>query len=378
MASGFRRFIKKVFIVCNIIVAAVFLLACLVPYLNPQTWWFMSILGLGFPFLLLALLLFLIFWLFVKRKFIFISIIAMLIGWKSISLLFSFHQQVRFDYKKPADRLRIVTWNVARFIELKRNTNEGSQIRLKMMELLKQQNADVLCLQEIHTSIAPAYYNNIDYIQKELGYPYFYFTYEIDTKDHWYSSIIFSRLPMIDTGRVYYPKPGITEVLIHADLKFNNDTVRVFTTHLQSVLFEKSDYDKIEKLEHVDEGFVSNSRSIFSKLKKGARIRGRQADKVKEVLQQSPYPVLFTGDLNDVPTSYTYSTIRGDMQDAFLQKGLGIGRTFASLSPTLRIDYIFADKNFSILQYKKYVKELSDHYMQVADVKLLNPHPVTE
>jgi len=378
MASGFRRFIKKVFIICNIIVAAIFLLACLVPYLNPQTWWFMSILGLGFPFLLLALLLFLIFWLFVKRKFIFISIIAMLIGWKSISLLFSFHQQVRFDYKKPADRLRVVTWNVARFIELKRNTNEGSQIRLKMMELLKQQNADVLCLQEIHTSIAPAYYNNIDYIQKELGYPYFYFTYEIDTKDHWYSSIIFSRLPMIDTGRVYYPKPGITEVLIHADLKFNNDTVRVFTTHLQSVLFEKSDYDKIEKLEHVDEGFVSNSRSIFSKLKKGARIRGRQADKVKEVLQQSPYPVLFTGDLNDVPTSYTYSTIRGDMQDAFLQKGLGIGRTFASLSPTLRIDYIFADKNFSILQYKKYVKELSDHYMQVADVKLLNPHPVTE
>jgi len=378
MASGFRRFIKKVFIVCNIIVAAVFLLACLVPYLNPQTWWFMSILGLGFPFLLLALLLFLIFWLFVKRKFIFISIIAMLIGWKSISLLFSFHQQVRFDYKKPADRLRIVTWNVARFIELKRNTNEGSQIRLKMMELLKQQNADVLCLQEIHTSIAPAYYNNIDYIQKELGYPYFYFTYEIDTKDHWYSSIIFSRLPMIDTGRVYYPKPGITEVLIHADLKFNNDTVRIFTTHLQSVLFEKSDYDKIEKLEHVDEGFVSNSRSIFSKLKKGAGIRGRQADKVKEVLQQSTYPVLFMGDLNDVPTSYTYSTIRGDMQDAFLQKGLGIGRTFASLSPTLRIDYIFADKNFSILQYKKYVKELSDHYMQVADVKLLNPHPVTE
>jgi endonuclease/exonuclease/phosphatase family metal-dependent hydrolase len=378
MASGFRRFVKKSVIICNIVIAVVFLFACLAPYLNPQTWWFMSILGLGFPFLLLALILFLIFWLFIKRKYIFISIISMLIGWKSISLLFAVHQQIRFDYKKPADRLRIVTWNVARFIELKRNTNEGSQKRLKMMELLKQQNADVLCLQEIHTSIAPAYYNNIEYIQKELGYPYFYFTYEIDTKDHWYSSIIFSRLPMIDTGRNYYPKPGITEVLLHADLKFNNDTIRVFNTHLQSVLFEKSDYDKIAKLEKGDEGFVSNSRSIFSKIKRGASVRGRQADKVKEVLQQSTYPVLFTGDLNDVPTSYTYSTIRGNMQDAFLQKGLGIGRTFASLSPTLRIDYIFADKNFSILQYKKYVKDLSDHYMQVADVKLLNPHPLNE
>ncbi|MES1220785.1 MAG: endonuclease/exonuclease/phosphatase family protein, partial [Bacteroidota bacterium] len=337
MAVGFRRFIKKSFIICNILVAFVFLLACLVPYLNPTTWWFISILGLGLPFLLAALIVFLIFWLFVKRKFIFISLVAMLIGWKSISLLFAFHQQTRFDYKKRQDELRIVTWNVARFIELKQNNNEGSLKRLKMMELIKQQNADVLCLQEIHTSIAPAYYNNINYIQKELGYPYFYFTYEIDTKDHWYSSIIFSRLPMVDTGRVYYPKPGITEVLIHADLKFNNDTVRVFTTHLQSVLFEKSDYDKIEKLEHVEEGFVTNSRSIFSKLKTGASVRGRQANTVKEVLQQSPYPVLFTGDLNDVPTSYTYSTVRGDMQDAFLQKGLGMGRTFYSLSPTLRI-----------------------------------------
>ena len=100
-------------------------------------------------------------------------------------------------------------------------------------------------------------------------------------------------------------------------------------------------------------------------------IRGRQADAARESIAQSPYPVLFTADLNDVPGSYTYSTIRGDMQDVFLQKGMGIGRTFTSLSPTLRIDYIFADKNFSITQYKKYAIELSDHYMQVADVKLL-------
>ncbi|MGC4035378.1 MAG: endonuclease/exonuclease/phosphatase family protein [Chitinophagaceae bacterium] len=376
--ARFRSFVKKSFIVINILIAVVFLLACLAPYLNPSIWWFISILGLAFPVLLLLLFLFLFFWLFVKRKFVFISIIAMLIGWKGISVLFAAHQQIRFDYKKRNNELRILTWNVARFIELKRNENEGSAKRLEMMNLIKQQNADVLCLQEIHTSIAPAYYNNIEYIQKELGYPYFFFTYEIDTKDHWYSSIIFSRLPMIDTGRMYYPKPGITEVLIHADLKFNNDTVRVFTTHLQSVLFEKSDYARIEKLEHADEGFIDNSRGIFSKLKKGAIIRGRQADAAKEAIAKSQYPVLLTCDLNDVPTSYTYRTLRGDMQDVFLQKGIGIGRTFNSISPTLRIDYIFADKNFSILQYKKYIKELSDHYMQVADVKLLNPNPASE
>jgi endonuclease/exonuclease/phosphatase family metal-dependent hydrolase len=378
MAAGFRVFIKRVVIIANIVVVAIFLLACLAPYLNPGKWWFISFLGLAFPFLLLAVILFLIFWMFFKIKFALIPAVALIIGWKSISLLFALHPQTTFSYKKKQSELRIVTWNVARFIELKQNTNKGSSIRLKMMELLKQQNADVLCLQEFHTSVNPAYYNNINYIQKELNYPYFYFTYEIDTKDHYYSTIIFSRLPMIDTGRTYYPKPGITEVLLHADLKFNNDTIRLFTTHLQSVLFVKQDYDKIERIQHAEDSLVQNTRSIFSKIKKGAAIRSRQANTVSEVLKESPYPVLFTGDLNDVPTSYTYAKIRGDMQDVFLQKGLGIGRTFSSLSPTLRIDYIFADKNFSILQYKKYVRELSDHYMQVADVKLINPKPVKE
>jgi endonuclease/exonuclease/phosphatase family metal-dependent hydrolase len=128
----------------------------------------------------------------------------------------------------------------------------------------------------------------------------------------------------------------------------------------------------------VQDSLVANTFSIFSKIKTGSVIRSRQANMVNEVLKESPYPVLFAGDLNDVPTTYTYAKVRGDMQDVFLQKGIGIGRTFTSLSPTLRIDYIFADENFSILQYKKYVRELSDHYMQVADLKLKNPAAAKE
>jgi endonuclease/exonuclease/phosphatase family metal-dependent hydrolase len=58
------------------------------------------------------------------------------------------------------------------------------------------------------------------------------------------------------------------------------------------------------------------------------------------------------------------------MQDAFLKKGFGIGRTFTGLSPTLRIDYIFADHHFKIKQFNRIVKNLSDHYMLVADVQL--------
>jgi endonuclease/exonuclease/phosphatase (EEP) superfamily protein YafD len=91
---------------------------------------------------------------------------------------------------------------------------------------------------------------------------------------------------------------------------------------------------------------------------------------VNQLIKDSPYPVLFGGDLNDVPNSYTYFTVRDDLQDAFLKKGFGIGRSFSGLSPTLRIDYIFTDDKFKVLQFNRLVKNLSDHYMIVADVKL--------
>jgi endonuclease/exonuclease/phosphatase family metal-dependent hydrolase len=91
---------------------------------------------------------------------------------------------------------------------------------------------------------------------------------------------------------------------------------------------------------------------------------------IHEVLGDSPHPVLFCADLNDVPNSYTYFTIRDKMQDAFLKKGFGIGRTFSGLSPTLRIDYIFADKSFKVNQFTRVIRRYSDHYMIVSDLEL--------
>jgi endonuclease/exonuclease/phosphatase family metal-dependent hydrolase len=203
-----------------------------------------------------------------------------------------------------------------------------------------------------------------------LQYPYFSFSYDLDGDGHYYSSIIFSRFPIIDSGRVRYPRPSLPEVLVYADIVANKDTFRIYTTHLQSLQLRRSDYDKISKIAAMEDSLLSNSRTIVSKIKKGFIRRSIQADVIKKVLDDSPYPRLFCGDLNDVPNSYTYFTVKNGMQDAFLKKGFGIGRTFSALSPTLRIDYIFADHQFRVQQFKRIIKEHSDHYMLVADVSL--------
>ena len=370
MAGKFRTFIRKLLIIANFVLGIAFLLACLAPYLNPVKWWFISWLGFIFPFLLFLLIVSIFFWLFIKPGYALLFLVVVLLGWKSISVFFSFHIPHQFKYEKPANTLRIVTWNVARFIEIKKNNDDGSRTRLKMMDQLKQQNADIICLQEFYTAKRKDYYDNLNYIQKNLNYPYYYFYFREDGWKQYFSSVIFSRLPIIDSGIVIYPKPSSSEALLHVDVKYNNDTIRVFTSHLQSVHFKKEDYERIDEIKNYDEGIVTNSRTIFSKLKRGFVNRSIQANSIRLQVKQSPYPVIFCGDFNDIPNSYTYATVRGNMKDAFLEKGSGIGRTFNSISPTLRIDYILASKTFSVLQFNRIVKKSSDHYMLAADLRL--------
>lgn len=368
--SKLRIFTKRVFIYLNVAVVFFFLLSCLVPFLNPQKWWFISFLGLAFPFLLITVLFFLIGWLIIlKPKLALISAIPLLISFKSIGVFFAFHRPGVFEHKKESNSIRIATWNVARFIELKRNNNSGSQVRLKMLDQIKNQDADILCLQEFHTSVDTSYYNNIKAVKK-LGYPYFYFSFDEDGDKHYYSSIIFSRFPIIDSGLVRYPRPTLPDALIHADILVNKDTIRVYTTHLQSLQFKKEDYKALHEIKKIEDSLFSNSRTIFSKLKRGVSYRSIQAEIIKDVLANSPHPVIFCADLNDVPNSYAYFTVRNGMQDAFLKRSFGIGRTFSGISPTLRIDYIFADDQFRIKQFGRIVKKLSDHYMLLADVEL--------
>lgn len=366
-----RRITKIFFVTLNVIVSLVFLLACLSPHVNPAKYWYISMLGLGFAILLITLFAFILFWLVFKPLYIFISLVPLLIGWKSMSVFFAVNMPQKFNYEKGDSTIRVAQWNVARFIEWKRNNNRGSQTRAKMLDMIKEQNADIFCMQEFYTSTDTTYYDNLTVVMKEAGYPHHYFANSDDGWKQYFGNIIFSKHPIIDSGKFYFPNARFPETLLHADIKIGNDTVRVYTTHLQSVYFQKEDYEKLETIKGERKNIVDNSKGIVSKLKRGLQFRWQQADLVDEIISNDPHPIILTGDFNDVPNSYTYFTIRNDLlQDAFLKKGLGIGRTFSNISPTLRIDYIFTTKDFEVLQFNRVMKRLSDHYLLVADVKL--------
>jgi endonuclease/exonuclease/phosphatase family metal-dependent hydrolase len=148
----------------------------------------------------------------------------------------------------------------------------------------------------------------------------------------------------------------------------DNDTFRIINMHLASYRFNERDYRSIEKIRKQEDTGLVATRNIVQKMRDAYVGRSRQADIVAAFIKTSPYPVIVCGDFNDTPASYTYFTIRGPLQDAFLRKGSGIGRTYAGLAPTLRIDYIFADKSFKINSFRKINSGLSDHYPVIANL----------
>jgi endonuclease/exonuclease/phosphatase family metal-dependent hydrolase len=374
-----RNFTRRFFIIANLIVIVLFLLACVNAYLHPAKWWFISILGLIFPLLLVLMLLFLILWLFFSRPYwAVMCLLVLLVGWKNIHAFFGFNVSASFQENKPDSALRIITWNVRRWDEFITNRIGASGHRMKMLDFLKEQNGDVLCLQEFFESHNPKEIaSNIPYIQQQLHYPYFYFSRDYIHYNGVYESgvIIFSKYPIIDSARIKYDNKEAqraAESLISVDLDVNGKTIRVFTTHLQSVLFGSKEFRDIEIIKSVDDSSLQASKSIVKKLRRAYGFRGGQADLVREAIDKSPFPTVICGDFNDVPNSYAYFHIRGDMQDAFITKGFGVGRSYVHISPTLRIDYIFAGDRLSVLQCKKFDLPYSDHHPVVADIGLKN------
>jgi endonuclease/exonuclease/phosphatase family metal-dependent hydrolase len=380
MAKFFRKLTKRFFIIFNVVTTLIFLIACLTAYLNPAIYWYVALLGVGFIFITLAQIGFLFFWLVFRSKWVLLPILSLAIGWFQIHALFALHLFSGYEQNKRPGSFRVLTWNVSRWDEMNKlwKGKDSTSNRLKMMDFIKEQDVDVLCVQEFFESRRPDLFpENIPYITKNLNFPYYFFASDHVTWNGVYEHgvAIFSRYPIIDSFRIRFPGPDslkASESIIRATIDIEGKKINVFTTHLQSFRFNGNDYRGIKNIKKADDkdSVLEASKTIVSKFRTSYHFRSQQARILRNLLDSSNYPEIVCGDFNDVPNSYTYFTVKGDRQDAFVKKSFGLGRTFIFISPTLRIDYIMADKDFEVLQYQKAKLPYSDHFPVMADFKL--------
>jgi endonuclease/exonuclease/phosphatase family metal-dependent hydrolase len=371
MAGNFiRRLIKKIFLIVTIVVCIVYLLTLLIPYLNPERWWLIGFLGLTFPYLFFLLVFVFFFWLMVKPKLALVPLITLLLGAKQISVTFAAHVANNDVKKRPDSTIRLISWNVANMYGLSNNKEIKQHNRTELAKTILDLHADIVCLQEFnHSYTQGEQADNIGLFSKQ--YPNFFYCKDFNKQNGFYTSgtIVFSKYPIIDSGELDYPG-DFTGSLVYIDIQTPADTIRIYTTHLQSFGFNTADYADMNKMKDPDEQALQASKNIFNKMKAAFTTRGFQANMVRSETDSCKYASVLCGDFNDVPTSYTYFHIRNKRQDAFLAKGMGVGKTYNSFAPMLRIDYILPDTSFTIQQFDMVDENLSDHVMLVGDLKL--------
>lgn len=365
-----RGFTKKFFILLNTGIAILFLAGANVKYLDPEKWWFISLLTLILPYLLLLLVLFFIFWLFVKPIWCILPVAIILVSFNALKNIFPFHVGSYFNIQKRDGEIRIMSWNVELFNIL--HYKDHPEKKQEIINLINRYDPDIACFQEMVAGDNKKAINYFPDILKALKFTDYFYSYGVKNdfdKYHHFGIIIFSKFPIIRKQTLVNKPDSYNSTFQFVDVVKAKDTFRVFNVHLQSLKFSQDNLNYLDKGAVPSEGNIAESKNIIYKIKLGVLKRASQADFIKDEINHSPYPVIVCGDFNDVPVSYAYEKIGKGLQNAFVEKGSGISRTFSSISPTLRIDNIFADKKFKITDYTRIKKSYSDHFPIIADVK---------
>lgn len=360
--KGKMSLATKLLVVVNLFFIFLLVLSYLSLYVSPASYWILAFAGFVYPVFLVINVFFVLFWLVFLKKYFLLSLVAILIGFNQVKTYVKFsgaENKLSFE-----NSLKVMTYNVRLFDLYNWRSDSSKSTRSAIFDLLKSEAADILCLQEYYSgagkhadfadsiSIKAGYkYRNIELINKEkAGLPY--------------GLAVFSKYPIVKTYKLVFPNSKVN-FCQSCDIKIGKDTVRVLNLHLESIKFGKEDYNFVSEITTSpsnNDKLKKGSWSILTKMKYAYIKRAPQIEKVAEYIKSSPYPVIFCGDFNDTPVSYCYRQINNQLEDAFVNAGLGLGQTHTNMIPLLRIDYIFHSKSLKAVEYKTIEKDYSDHF----------------
>lgn len=316
-------------------------------YIPPDKYWVSSLFGLAYPFILITNVLFILLWILVKPRYLLLSFVAIIIGWGFLSR----YVQLKGGKIEKGD-IKIISYNVKHFIGDDKNLQKENAN--KIVSFLDEQNADIICLQE-----ARLRKNNIFNLPKTVKNLGSIEHYQYARSSTTYGSVTMTRYPIINMGEIRFEESR--NMTIFTDVLIQNDTVRIFNVHLQSYQIDPNKYSIIDSLGVNQEEDLREMREMGVKFKKAFQMRARQVREIRKHIDKSPYDVIVCGDFNDTPVSFSYQQLKGELLDAFVRSGKGVGRTYIGKLPSFRIDNIFHSKKFESYNFQTYDFQMSDH-----------------
>ncbi len=364
-----KKILKGVWIIICCVIILVYLLSCFTPYIPPEKFSFTSLFAILFPYLFIVTSFCCITVFFIQKKVAMVlALVIILAGLKNIGNSVAFNVS-KWNMPKSSNALRVMTWNCEDFINSFPQNLAQAEPRVKMLNALHLYSPDILCLQEFKDIENASFFISVKRELDSLGYIYSFISN--DSVVHYKRAVvttgsaIFSRIPLTDSGRINISNTELNENLLYGDIRLNNQPIRIFTAHLRSYSLYA---DTTNEPGNIYEMTYKRKHNVEYKIRETEIVHEKEVAIIRNVIAKSPYPVIYCGDINSTPASYTYNTLKTNLQDAFLEKGSGIGVTFYKLLYTLRIDVCLPDKKLKVLQCTVPQLYLSDHFPVVADV----------
>ena len=334
----------------NMVLTVSTFVAYILPFLAPKTFPFLAVLTLFMPLFFILNGLFFIYWGIQFKKRMILSGLVLLMGITFINKFYKFSAK---DYPEEEKDFTVMSYNVRLFNVFK--WFERDDVPENIRGFINDKNPDILCIQE---------YSNSGDIDLKV-YPHRYIF--MDGKQIKTAQAIFSKFPIIDQGIIFFPNSN--NIVVFADIKKGKDIIRVYNMHLQSIKISPDVNEINENIDLLNQG--GKSQKLFYRISKAFMQQQQQAEIFKEHKNQSPYPIIICGDMNNSAFSYVYRNIKGKLKDSFEEAGIGFGATYKFRYYPARIDYIFADENMTVKKFESFPEfENSDHYPIMAKLSM--------
>lgn len=262
------------------------------------------------------------------------SLIVLALGYNHVNAWFQLFNKTG----EAGDNLKVMSYNVRMFNAYKWVSDED--IPERITSFITEKDPDVLVTQEHYVGVAGL---------RDL-YPHSYI--KLKDKGSEFGSAIFSKYPIINRQSLDFPHDGNNNA-IFVDIVKEQDTIRVFNVHFQSLNIQPG----LQDIKDAD------SKQLVGRIGYGFNLQQQQAELMMNEVDNSPYKTMILGDFNNTAFSYIYRYIKGDrFKDAFLEAGFGFGKSFNLSYFPLRIDFMLLEEDFRVKKFEVFRIELSDHY----------------
>lgn len=363
MFDGIKNFTIRMIAGANVASVILMMVVGYSDHLSSERFALLSTIGLMFPLFLLINFCFLFFWLIVKVRYALIPFLGFLLCYVPVRNYIPFN----LNGDVPEDAIKVLSFNTLNFAEGRTNSEGINPI----VAYLRDQNADIVCLQEAVPS--PSEWEQIDSILRPI-YPY------IDTIAHPNGGnglMVLSKFPICGKELIPYSSKGNLSAAFRLTVKGRE--VLLVNNHLETTglsIEERRQFKKLVKGSLENDSAEQTSKLLIVKLAESTKKRAPEADSVSSYVRRySGESVILCGDFNDSPISYAHRTIAQGLTDCFVESGNGLGISYHRGGFYVRIDNIMCSKDWK--PYSCQVDDkitVSDHYPMICYLKMQSKH----